>query len=241
MKYAYSLKPPIIAIESVPGTWRALGGDLFKIRDMYAPEYGVAFVLDNSCHYGCMSIRKRLWHIHYRKDLFPNGLTWSRDPENKRSMREVLSGVDNLSNHIVSNTQQKTYENFRALFESLPPGEYANNWLRKTERWDLVSNPAMIKTKVNGEKFVFYESVASKKLSWDKPAPTITGSTILIHPEQGRPLTTREYLRINDMPDTFEFPPSVGTGKHITYIGKTVSRGIARWVIRNIKRNLEGL
>lgn len=240
MKYAYEMNPPIIAVESVPGTLKFCGGDLFKIRDEFGPNYGLFFVLDYSKRYGCGSLRKRLWHVHYRKDLFPDGLDWERGAPNERSIRELLGGAQYASNFVVSRTQRNTYERFAPLFEALPQGDYANNWLRKSGRWELVP-PEMVKTKKNGEQFVFYESVASKKLAWDKPAPTITGSTLLIHPEEPRPLTTREYLRINGMPDSFEFPPSVGDGKHITYIGKTVSMGIAQWVIQQIKKNLETL
>lgn len=241
MKYAYSMNPPIIAVESVPGTLRECGADLRKMRDMYAPHYGVAFVLDTSQHHGCASIRKRLWHIHYRRDLFPNGIEWVRNVEPKlRTVRDALQGASEAADFIVSPVQQKTYDKFSNLWPAMDQGSYANNWLRKTGRWDMV-DPNTIKTKTNGEKFVFYESVASKRLAWDQPAPTITGSTLLIHPDGTRPLTTREYLRINGMPDTFSFPPSVRPGNHITYIGKTVSLGIALWVVQNIKLNIASL
>ncbi len=241
MQYAYNLRPPIIAVESVPGTLKYCGGDLKKIRDQYGPDYGIFFVLDLSQRYGCASIRKRLWHIHYRKDLFPNGLDFNRGEPNLRSVRDALTGVEGLSNMVVSATQQNVYNHYQALFQALPQGEYANNWLRKTGHWDILPAGTPVKTKKNGEHFLFYEATANKKLAWDQPAPTITGSTFLVHPEAGRPLTTREYLRINGMPDSFEFPDSVGTGKHVTYIGKTVSMGIAQWVIQNVKANLATL
>jgi site-specific DNA-cytosine methylase len=182
-----------------------------------------------------------LWHVHYRRDLFPNGIQWERSVEPKtRTIKDALEGASELSNHIVSPVQQKTYDKFSNLWPAMNPGSYANNWLRKTGRWDMV-DPSVVKTKTNGEKFVFYESVASKRLAWDQTAPTITGSTLLIHPDGTRPLTTREYLRINGMPDTFSFPPSIRPGNHITYIGKTVSLGIAMWVIENIKLNIASI
>lgn len=241
MQYAYGLRPPIIAVESVPGTLKYCGGDLKKIRDQYGPDYGIFFVLDFSQRYGCASIRKRLWHVHYRKDLFPNGLEFNRGPEQLRSVRDALTGVEGLTNMVVSTTQQNVYNHYKALFQALPQGEYANNWLRKNNKWDILPPGTPVKTKNNGEQFLFYEATANKKLAWDQPAPTITGSTFLVHPEEERPLTTREMLRINGMPDSFSFPPDVGVGKHVTYIGKTVSMGIAQWVIQNIKANLQSL
>jgi len=241
MKYAYETGAPIIAVESVPGTLKFCGGDFGKMRDMYAPHYGIFVVLDNSCEYGCVSLRKRMWHIHYRKDLFPQGLEWGKEWTEERTLAQALEGAHLLPNHVVSPSQAKTYEKFKVLFDALPQGEYANNWLRKQGRWDLVPAGVPIKTKANGEQFLFYESLATKRLGFDQKAPTITGSTFLIHPTENRPLTSREYLRINNMPDSFTFPPEMKAGDHVTYIGKTVSIGIARWVIQNMVKNIEAL
>lgn len=241
MQYAYALNPPIIAVESVPGTLNYCGGDLKTIRDQYGPGYGIVFALEESRRYGCISIRKRLWHIHYRKDLFPNGIELIQEAPRPRVLREALAGAETAPNFEISKTQANVYEKFKQLFQAMPEGMYANNFLRKTERWDLVPPEFPIKTKSNGEKFVFYESTANKRLAWDDPCPTITGSTFLVHPDGSRPLTSREMLRINGMPDTFSFPPEMAVGKHVTYIGKTVSLGIAQWMIRQIKANLESL
>lgn len=242
LKYAFPLGAPLIAIESVPGTLKICGDDIIKTRDSYGQDYGVSFILDNSNYHGCCSIRKRLWYVFWRKDLFPKGIKWDQGAPSRRSIAEALSNIDpNDPLHAVSPTQQKIYDRFRNLFEAMPQGSYANNFLRKTERWDLVPSDVPIKTKSNGEKFVFYESVASFKLGYDKPCPTITGSTFLVHPTEGRPLTSREYLRMNGMPDSFSFGPNVRHNQHVMYIGKTVALGIGQWVIRNLVMNLEGL
>ena len=242
LQYAFPLNAPIIAIESVPGTLKICGDDIIKIRDTYGPQYGVSFILDNSQYHGCCSIRKRLWYVFWRRDLFPGGITWDRGEPSRRTTEEALSNInpDDLM-HKVSPMQQKIYDRFHELFEAMPRGSYANNFLRKSGRWDLVPSDVPIKTKVTGELFLFYESVASFKLGFDKPCPTITGSTFLVHPTEGRPLTSREYLRMNGMPDSFIFPESVRHNQHVMFIGKTVAMGIAQWVIRNIKANLDTL
>lgn len=240
LEYAYAQKPPIIVIESVPGTLKLCGDDICRIRDEFGPEYGVAFVLDNSSHYGCVSLRKRLWHVHYRKDLFPNGLSWTRPPATKRNMEDVLKDVPVEEGHGVSKSQLGVFEKFKNLWPAMPQNEYANQFLRKSGRWDLVP-PGTVKSKQTGEMFVFYESIASYRTGYAKTVPTITGSTLLIHPDGTRPLTTREYLRVNGMPDSFSFPASVAQSKHITFIGKTVSLGIAKWVFQNVVDNLKSL
>lgn len=241
MRYAYAVHAPIIAVESVPGTLNYCGGDLKTIRDEYGPGYGIVFALEESRRYGCISIRKRLWHFHYRKDLFPDGLELNQEAPRSRTLREALEGAENAPDHVVSKTQQNLYNRCAALFNALPQGMYANNFLRKSGRWDLVPADLPIKTKSNGELYLFYESTANKKLDWDSPAPTITGSTFLLHPQLPRPLTSREMLRINGLPDTFSFPPSMNSGKHVTYIGKTITPGIGQWVVRQIIANLKTL
>ena len=50
----------------------------------------------------------------------------------------------------------------------------------------------------------------ARRLSWDEPSLTLVcspaqGQTERCHPEETRPLTTREYARIQTFPDTWEF------------------------------------
>ncbi|HEY9807732.1 MAG TPA: DNA cytosine methyltransferase [Halomicronema sp.] len=60
-----------------------------------------------------------------------------------------------------------------------------------------------------GGKVGFY-----RRLSWDKPAPTVTTSphqkaTDMCHPEELRPLSVREYARVQTFPDDWVFYGSV--------------------------------
>jgi len=53
-----------------------------------------------------------------------------------------------------------------------------------------------------------------RRLSWDEPCPTLLTSptqkaTMLIHPEEDRPLSIMEYARIQEFPKTWEFAGSV--------------------------------
>jgi len=54
----------------------------------------------------------------------------------------------------------------------------------------------------------------ARRLSWDEPSLTLTCApaqkqTERCHPEETRPLTTREYARIQTFPDVWEFSGSM--------------------------------
>jgi len=53
-----------------------------------------------------------------------------------------------------------------------------------------------------------------RRLSWDKPSPTLVTSptqmgTCLCHPDEDRPLTVKEYARLQDFPDNWNFIGSI--------------------------------
>ena len=64
-----------------------------------------------------------------------------------------------------------------------------------------------------------------RRLSWDKPAPTLVTSpsqlaTCICHPKEDRPLTVREYARIQGFPDSWKFVGS--TSQKYRMIGEAV-------------------
>jgi len=65
----------------------------------------------------------------------------------------------------------------------------------------------------------------ARRLSWDEPSLTLTCSpaqkqTERCHPEETRPLTVREYARIQTFPDQWEFAGS--TASQYKQIGNAV-------------------
>ena len=68
-----------------------------------------------------------------------------------------------------------------------------------------------------------------RRLSWDKPSPTLTTSPIqkstsLCHPVETRPLSVQEYAAIQQFPQSYVF--SGGTGQRYKQIGNAVPVGL---------------
>ncbi len=90
-----------------------------------------------------------------------------------------------------------------------------------------------------GGKVGFY-----RRLSWDKPSPTVTTcphqkATDMCHPEELRPLSVREYARIQTFPDDWVFCGSVAS--KYKQIGNAVpvllSKAIGEYVYKLIQGN----
>jgi DNA (cytosine-5)-methyltransferase 1 len=70
-----------------------------------------------------------------------------------------------------------------------------------------------------------------RRLSWDKPSPTlptspIQKSTFLCHPVETRPLSVQEYAAIQQFPPDYRF--AGGTGQRYKQIGNAVPVGLGR-------------
>lgn len=81
-----------------------------------------------------------------------------------------------------------------------------------------------------------------RRLSWNKPSPTLVTSpvfkgTVLGHPEEDRPLSVREYARIQGFPDDWEFVDHISTKYRL--IGEAVpiplSCALARQILKGLR------
>ncbi|WP_300772888.1 DNA cytosine methyltransferase [uncultured Acetatifactor sp.] len=126
------------------------------------------------------------------------------------------------------------------------PGEYAPLSGDRREYLHMVPEggnwkdlpPAIIPAAMGGAyasgggKLGFY-----RRLSYAQPSPTITTSpaqkaTMLCHPRQDRPLSVKEYARIQQFPDDWEFTGTI-TAKY-RQIGNAVPVGLAEAIGRAV-------
>lgn len=72
-----------------------------------------------------------------------------------------------------------------------------------------------------------------RRLAWNSPAPALTTrpdskATMFVHPEEDRPLSVREYARLQQFPDGWEF--AGGAPQQYVQIGNAVPLGLAEAV-----------
>lgn len=101
--------------------------------------------------------------------------------------------------------------------------------------------PEALREKALGKAFVSWggRSGFFRRLAWDKPSPALTTrpdskATSLCHPAELRPLTVREYARIQQFPDSWEFSGMVR--KKYVQVGNAVPLGLGEAIGRAIRK-----
>ncbi len=84
----------------------------------------------------------------------------------------------------------------------------------------------------------------ARRLSWDEPSLTLTCApaqkqTERCHPSETRPLTIREYARIQTFPDTWEFYGSVSS--QYKQIGNAVPVNLGHAVAKSLANLLKSI
>jgi DNA (cytosine-5)-methyltransferase 1 len=151
-----------------------------------------------------------------------------------RTLKDALRGLDD---------PKKEHGNFSQgvarYLRYVPPGGCWINIPKKMQR-DAMGGAADDdhpdrKGKQGGRRG-FY-----RRLAWDSPSPTLVTSpsqlgTCLCHPDETRPLSVKEYARIQGFPDGWEF---VGTtSQKYRMIGEAVPVDLARAIGKPIMKVL---
>ncbi|APT85333.1 DNA cytosine methyltransferase [Corynebacterium aquilae] len=132
------------------------------------------------------------------------------------TLREALDGVPDSPFTPYSERKRK-------VMEQVPPG---GCWV---DLPDEVAREYMGKSYFNGGG----KRGVARRLAWDAPSLTLTTSpsqmmTERCHPEATRPLTVREYARVQAFPDSWEFTGPLG--QQYKQIGNAVPVELARRV-----------
>ena len=220
------LKPKMFMIENVKGLITHNSGETIKqIIELLNREnlYNIQYKLLNSAEYGVPQKRERVFIIG---TLITENLSFQFPEKNENSilLRDVLQNVP------VSECAKYNQEKID-LFKMIPQGGCWVN-LPEDKQREYLGNSFF---SGGGKRGILY------RLSMDKPSLTLLCTpsqkqTERCHPLEERPLSIREYARIQTFDDDYAFTGSIAS--QYKQIGNAVPVELARQVGLQIKNTL---
>ncbi len=209
--------------------------------------YQIKWKMLNAADYGVPQKRKRLVLMGSRV-LNPNVIfdeiekaAKFADPKEaktigKKPWRTLRDALDGLEDH------EKEHINFPKWGQYLKYVPAGGCWidlpkhLKEKAMGGAADSSDPKKKGKQGGRRGFY-----RRLSWDAPAPTLITSpaqlgSCICHPDELRPLTVKEYARLQGFPDTWNFVGS--TNQKYRMIGEAVPVELARIIASAIKKFL---
>lgn len=176
-------------LETIKKTLMQLGYDLIEPRVL------------NAVHYRVPQKRERLFIVGVRQDFRAASLwRWPTPHPRPMLMRDALRAGELYPCDVPPSEGQIYTEHKKAVLDLVPPG---GCWR------DLPDDVA--RRYMKGSYFLGGGRTGmARRLSWDEPSLTLTcapaqNQTERCHPEHTRPLTVREYARIQTFPDEWQF------------------------------------
>jgi DNA (cytosine-5)-methyltransferase 1 len=194
------VKPKLVIGENVKGLRNHDEGRTLSVitTELENLGYNVAFKILRAQFLDVPQKRERLIIFGVRKDL-ESEILFPLEKDYTITLRSALENVPSSKGQTY--TEQK-----KLLMQKIPEGGY---WR------DL---PLDLQKKYMGGSFLLGggKTGMARRLSWSEPSLTLTCNpaqkqTERCHPEETRPLTIREYARIQTFPDTWEFSGSVSS------------------------------
>jgi len=220
------VRPKVAMGENVKGLLNHDNGKTLRtiINILDDLGYNVAFRVLKSQYFDVPQKRERLIILATRKDLnLP--IFFPKEKDYTISIREAFKDVPKSAG-------QQYPKRKNEILKIVPPGGY---WK------DL---PLEIQKEYMGASFYMGggKTGMARRLSWDEPSLTLTCSpaqkqTERCHPEETRPLTVREYARIQTFPDDWDFKGS--SAAQYKQIGNAVPTNLAYHIGRCIIAMLE--
>lgn len=229
------LKPGYVLVENVPGILtrkQKSGLDRF-VSDLETKGYQVHYQIVNMSDYGVPQSRRRFSLLATRlhnKPIFPD-----HNPGPRPTVRDAIGKKKGFAtitpghrdttplHHSTANLSKLNLERLKKTSKN------GGSWL------DWANDKKLKRTKYHGREFLDNYG----RLSWDKPAPTITTKFISIsngrfaHPEENRGLSIREGATLQGFPKNYIFP-ALSMGISAKIIGNAVPPPFARRLAETI-------
>lgn len=194
------IQPKIAIGENVKGLLRHDGGKTLQtmVNTLKEIGYRVEYKVLRSQYFDVPQKRERLIIVAIRNDLDIPFLF----PEEKNYIVTVREALKDVPLSLGQNYPDKK----KKILELIPEGGYWKNL------------PEDLQKEYMGASFYMGggKTGMARRLSWDEPSLTLTTSpaqkqTERCHPSETRPLTVREYARIQTFPDDWEFSGSINS------------------------------
>ncbi|NQV93407.1 DNA (cytosine-5-)-methyltransferase [Candidatus Kaiserbacteria bacterium] len=221
------VKPKIAIGENVKGLLNHDGGRTIKtmVSILEKLGYKVKYKILKSQYLDVPQKRERLIIIGVRNDLnIP--IVFPEEKDYIVSLRDAL--------HKCPQSDGQQYpEKKRRIMELISPGGYWKDLPEKLQKEYMGASFYM-----GGGK-----TGMARRLDWDEPSLTLTCSpaqkqTERCHPEETRPLSVREYARIQTFPDSWKFAGSVT--QQYKQIGNAVPVNLGYHIGNTVIKMLEG-
>lgn len=221
------VKPKIAIGENVKGLLNHDNGRTIKTMIGVLEEIGyrVKYKVLKSQYFDVPQKRERLIIIGVRKDLnIP--IVFPKEKDYIISLGEALFKCPKSEG-------QEYPEKKKKIMELISPGGYWRDLSEKLQKEYMGASFYM-----GGGK-----TGMARRLSWEEPSLTLTCSpaqkqTERCHPEETRPLTVREYARIQTFPDNWKFSGSVA--QQYKQIGNAVPVNLGYYLGDTIIKMLNG-
>ncbi len=221
------VRPKIAIGENVKGLLNHDNGRTIKTMVSVLEEIGyrVKYKILRSQYLDVPQKRERLIIIGVRKDL--------DIPISFPKERDYIIPLSEALHKCPKSEGQEYPVKKKKIMKLIPPGGY---WR------DL---PEALQKEYMGASFYMGggKTGMARRLSWDEPSLTLTCSpaqkqTERCHPEDTRPLTVREYARIQTFPDNWKFSGSVA--QQYKQIGNAVPVNLGYYIGDTIIKMIEG-
>jgi DNA (cytosine-5)-methyltransferase 1 len=196
--------PKVIIAENVRGLLKHEGGKTLHAITSVIDEIGYQLVdprVLKAVFYQVPQKRERLFLIAVRKDLAPQvNFMWPSPYKRIMTLRDALKKGELYNSHVPNSVGQQYPKRKAEILKLIPQGGYWRDLPEKIQREYMKASYFL-----GGGK-----TGMARRLSWEEPSLTLTCApaqkqTERCHPEETRPLTVREYARIQTFPDDWEF------------------------------------
>ncbi|MCP1660558.1 DNA cytosine methyltransferase [Neisseria perflava] len=178
----------------------------------------------NAVQYRVPQKRERIFIISIREDLADTAhFEWPEPYIRPMTMADALKAGELYDTDVPESEGQQYPERKKAVMDLVPPG---GCWR------DLPDDIA--REYMKGSYFLGGGRTGmARRLGWDEPSLTLTcapaqNQTERCHPDETRPLTVREYARIQTFPDEWQFQGAMGS--QYKQIGNAVPVNLAKAV-----------